>query len=67
MNPRRAVSPWQNDHYLRVTKASMKAALGLASEEDAEALQVTPRLSHQGVFAAEGEETKKRFAFSKRM
>ena len=45
----------------------MKAALGLASEEDAEALQVTPRLSHQGVFAAEGEETKKRFAFSKRM
>ena len=45
----------------------MKVALGTASEADLTAVQVTARLSNEGVFAPEGQETKKRFSFSKRM
>jgi hypothetical protein len=45
----------------------MKVALGMASEEDLKTVKINTRLSHQGVFASEGEETKERFSFSKRM
>ena len=45
----------------------MNIAMGVASEDDKVTVLVNPRLSNQGVFAAEGEETKARFSFSKRM